>query len=779
MHLEDAIEMSVHGMQQHWSLEVSRREPRNFSALSSAIAATKLEFEKSPQIMELYKNASAYDPAKRFNSTSKPPSNNGKPKATVETNATRVFTSAPRNNVPFLGARGDKGGARQRPTMQELLKKQYIFRRELVHDMFNQLMEHHALNLPDPRRPDHVNMVDNPLYCPYHRYIGHDIEDCIAFKEWLQRAVNEKRINLDAEAINPDYHSVNMRRPPPSFVPKSEGDESFPRRGRILPTLGQLLPPRWGQASAKEEVQEEASSSQSSNIESCNVVLDYSDTTNSESDDMFTTREHEVFHAEGSVKELQLQEVNMNLRSGKVLPEPPKVKQPRVDKTAASREAPQGDHAPNLPDKDKSTFKDVDYNIVAHLKRIPALLSVYDALMLVPDLRQALVHALQEPELYEVAMAKHRLFSNPLFVNEITFDDEDRLLEEGYHNRPLYMEETSGTPTCGESSSTQDEALSTVKVEPRMARLLASAGITLRRNNRMPPPSSICEEWWRQSEVLDNTGGKKQPKYGLGYVNLHASDARGNRHDGNSRAACHATSVSSGDDADVAYQPLHQQNSSDGKHPEPDGDLGASLAPQELEDAPLKGRPLILYIAALPNSLGALLAQHNDEGKEVACYYLSHTMVGAERNYSPIEKLCLALMFSLKKLRHYMVNHEIQLIARADTLRYVLSQPALIGRLGKWALLMMEFDLTFVPQKAIKGQALAEFLAAHPVPDDSPLITNLPDEEVFTVEPEAPWELYFDGASRTETDSDGTPRRRADASLVFKTPQGGMIYSLS
>jgi hypothetical protein len=90
--------------------------------------------------------------------------------------------------------------------------------------------------------------------------------------------------------------------------------------------LGQFLPPRWGKASANEEVQEEASSSQSSKTESCNIVLNYSDTTNSESDDMFTTREHEVFHAEGSVKEPQLQEVNMNLRSGKILPEPPKVK---------------------------------------------------------------------------------------------------------------------------------------------------------------------------------------------------------------------------------------------------------------------------------------------------------------------------------------------------------------------------------------------------------------------------------------------------------------------
>ena len=166
--------------------------------------------------------------------------------------------------------------------------------------------------------------------------------------------------------------------------------------------------------------------------------------------------------------------------------------------------------------------------------------------------------------------------------------------------------------------------------------------------------------------------------------------------------------------------------------------------------APMRGRPLILYIATQPSSVGALLAQHNDEGKEVACYYLSRTMVGAEHNYSPIEKLCLALVFALKKLRHYMLAHQIQLIARADPIRYVLSQPALMGRLGKWAIFMMEFNITYVSQKAVKGQALADFLAAHPVPDDSPLVIDLPNEEVFSIGIESPWELYFDGASRTE-----------------------------
>jgi ribonuclease HI len=55
-------------------------------------------------------------------------------------------------------------------------------------------------------------------------------------------------------------------------------------------------------------------------------------------------------------------------------------------------------------------------------------------------------------------------------------------------------------------------------------------------------------------------------------------------------------------------------------------------------------------------------------------------------------------------------------------------------------------------------------------------VVDLPDEDVFTVSVESPWELYFDGASRIEIDPDGAQRRRAEAGLVFKTPQGEIIY---
>ena len=37
-------------------------------------------------------------------------------------------------------------------------------------------------------------------------------------------------------------------------------------------------------------------------------------------------------------------------------------------------------------------------------------------------------------------------------------------------------------------------------------------------------------------------------------------------------------------------------------------------------------------------------------------------------------------------------------------------------------------DMLFVPQKAVKGQALADFLAAHPVPESSKLHEDILDE---------------------------------------------------
>ncbi|KAG9458315.1 hypothetical protein H6P81_002823 [Aristolochia fimbriata] len=182
--------------------------------------------------------------------------------------------------------------------------------------------------------------------------------------------------------------------------------------------------------------------------------------------------------------------------------------------------------------------------------------------------------------------------------------------------------------------------------------------------------------------------------------------------------------------------------------------------------APIVDKPLLMYIAAQEKSVGALLAQCDEDNKEHSLYYLSRTLVGAELNYTPIEKTCLALVFAVQKLRHYLLAHSTKLISRADPLKYIMLRPILSSRLAKWALLLSKFEIDFVPQRAIKGQALANFLADHPIPTEWEISEEFPDEEIFLVEILPPWEMYFDGAAR---------RSGAGAGVLFISPNKDLL----
>jgi len=53
---------------------------------------------------------------------------------------------------------------------------------------------------------------------------------------------------------------------------------------------------------------------------------------------------------------------------------------------------------------------------------------------------------------------------------------------------------------------------------------------------------------------------------------------------------------------------------------------------------------------------------------------------------------------------------------------------SLNGRLTKWAMLLSQYEMQFLPQKAMKGQAVADFLAVYPDPRVTKFYEDLPDE---------------------------------------------------
>ncbi|KAG9453434.1 hypothetical protein H6P81_006338 [Aristolochia fimbriata] len=153
------------------------------------------------------------------------------------------------------------------------------------------------------------------------------------------------------------------------------------------------------------------------------------------------------------------------------------------------------------------------------------------------------------------------------------------------------------------------------------------------------------------------------------------------------------------------------------------------------------------------------LQQYKDVPHKTACARCSNSQQTAAAIHRSTRKI-------VQKLRHYLLAHSTNFISRADPLKYIMSRPILSGRLAKWALLLSEFEINFVPQRAIKGQALASFLADHPVLAEWELTEEFPDEEIFLVEVLPLWEMYFDGAAR---------RNGAGAGILFVSPKKDLL----
>ncbi|XP_070022413.1 uncharacterized protein [Nicotiana sylvestris] len=100
-----------------------------------------------------------------------------------------------------------------------------------------------------------------------------------------------------------------------------------------------------------------------------------------------------------------------------------------------------------------------------------------------------------------------------------------------------------------------------------------------------------------------------------------------------------------------------------------------------------------------------------------------------------------------------------------------MSKPVLSDRLARWYLQFQQFEIVYIPQKAIKRQALEDFLADHPIPDDWELTDKLLDEDAMVIEVQPLWKIYFDGAVH---------RGGAGAGVVFVTSQGEVLpYSFT
>ncbi|GKB11764.1 reverse transcriptase domain-containing protein [Tanacetum coccineum] len=123
-----------------------------------------------------------------------------------------------------------------------------------------------------------------------------------------------------------------------------------------------------------------------------------------------------------------------------------------------------------------------------------------------------------------------------------------------------------------------------------------------------------------------------------------------------------------------------------------------SIAELPMLAAPTEKEELIMYLAA---------------AKEA---------IRPEINYTPMEKLILALVSASKRLKRYFQAHTVVVITD-QPIKQLLSNPEVTGRLLKWRFELEEHDIQYRPRTSVKGQILADFIVERPEDDilDTPM----------------------------------------------------------
>ncbi|CAL5202632.1 unnamed protein product [Lathyrus oleraceus] len=175
-----------------------------------------------------------------------------------------------------------------------------------------------------------------------------------------------------------------------------------------------------------------------------------------------------------------------------------------------------------------------------------------------------------------------------------------------------------------------------------------------------------------------------------------------------------------------------------------------------LSQPPVLSRPseketLYLYLSVATEAVSAVLIRETDEGQK-PIYFTSKALQGPELRYQQIEKVALALINAARRLRYYFLAHTIK-VRTDQPIKQLLGRPDMAGRMLKWSLELSEFDIQYESRKALKAQALADFVAE---------MTHCPTP----AESAHKWTIFVDGASSTSGSGAGIILENEEGILI-------------
>jgi hypothetical protein len=128
--------------------------------------------------------------------------------------------------------------------------------------------------------------------------------------------------------------------------------------------------------------------------------------------------------------------------------------------------------------------------------------------------------------------------------------------------------------------------------------------------------------------------------------------------------------------------------------------------------SPKPGETLLLYIAVTTQVIGAALVIEREEPGHVhnmqrTVCYIGKVLSNCETRNNQVQKLLYAILIMKRKLIHYLESHPVYVVT-SHGLGEIVGNLLTTGRITKWDLELLGLDITYVPQTAIKSQALAD-----------------------------------------------------------------------
>ncbi|GFU48110.1 retrovirus-related Pol polyprotein from transposon 297 [Trichonephila clavipes] len=120
-------------------------------------------------------------------------------------------------------------------------------------------------------------------------------------------------------------------------------------------------------------------------------------------------------------------------------------------------------------------------------------------------------------------------------------------------------------------------------------------------------------------------------------------------------------------------------------------ELKAKLVSQPILFAPDFATDFILQTDASEVGAGVVLSQRI-EGEEHPIVFLSKKFSKAERNYSTVERELAAIIFGLKRFKHYLNGQKFIIETDHNPLRYLNKMGSTNPRLQRWALSLQPFN---------------------------------------------------------------------------------------